>query len=157
MGTENRTIAFGCDHAGVNHREKIFEFLKSLGYNLIDCGCFKDDNCDYPDYAIPVARYVSKGIVERGILICGTGIGMSIVANKFRNVRAAVCYSDETSALASSHNNANVLCISGRFFDTEQIIRFIKIWLETPFEGERHQRRIEKIKHFELKFLRRTK
>ncbi|MDI6641278.1 MAG: RpiB/LacA/LacB family sugar-phosphate isomerase, partial [Elusimicrobiota bacterium] len=121
----------------------------------------KPDSCDYPDYAIPVAEYVSKGVAERGILLCGTGIGMSIVANKFRNVRAAVCYSDETAALASKHNNANIMCISGRFFPTDQIIKFIKIWLETPFEGEsggeRHQRRLDKIKHFEERFIKKLR
>ena len=161
MSNERRTIAFGSDHAGFAHRQKIFEFLKSYGYNVIDCGCFKSDNCDYPDYAIPVAKYISKGIAERGILLCGTGIGMSIVANKFRNVRAAVCYSNETAALASKHNNANILCIGGRFFNTDQIVRFIQIWLETPFEGdlgvERHQRRLDKIRRFEERFIKKQK
>jgi len=137
-------IAFGCDHAGYPVKEKITEFLKSKGHTVIDCGCFSEESCDYPDYAIAVARKVSKGVAERGILVCGTGIGMSIAANKIRGIRAAVCYSEETAVLSRKHNDANILCIGSRFFNISDILRWIDVWLETPFEGGRHERRIKK-------------
>lgn len=143
-------IAFGCDHAGVKFKTKIFEFLKTLSHEIIDCGCFNEQSCDYIDFGYTVAKYVSKGTCEKGILICGTGIGMSITANKVPGIRAAVCFSEEIAKLVSEHNNANILCLSGRFFNIETLLRWIKIWLETPFSNEeRHLRRINKIKEIE--------
>ena len=145
-------IAFGCDHAGFALKREIIEFLNSSGHKVIDCGCFSSQRCDYPDYAIPVANYVSKGKADRGVLICGTGMGMGIIANKVRDIRAAVCYSDETATLASEHNKANILCLGARTSTVDDMKRWIKIWLETQFAGDRHQKRIDKIRHFENKY-----
>ncbi|OGS26436.1 MAG: ribose 5-phosphate isomerase B [Elusimicrobia bacterium RIFOXYB2_FULL_48_7] len=139
-------IAFGCDHASFPVKEKILEFLRAQGHKIIDCGCFSTESVDYPDYAQAACRNVMKGDCERAVLACGSGVGMSIAANKSRGIRAALCYSDEIAKLASSHNDANVLCVGTRFFTPEQINNWIKIWIETPFEGNRHTGRIDKIK-----------
>lgn len=144
-------IAFACDHAGYAYRKPIFDFFKKMKYNVIDCGCFSDESCDYPDYGSEAARLVSRGVCEKAILICTTGIGMSIVSNKFKGVYAALCYSDFTAKLASLHNKANVLCIPAKDADVSQLINWIKIWLETEFEGGRHLRRLNKIKDIEKK------
>ena len=148
-------IALGCDHAGFVLKREIIEFLNSLGHKVIDCGCFSSQSCDYPDYAVPVANYVSKGKADRGVLICGTGMGMGIIANKIRGIRAAVCYSDETAKLASEHNKANVLCLGVRTSNADDMKRRIKIWLETQFAGDRDQKRLDKIRYFENKHCRR--
>lgn len=145
-------IAISSDHAGPAVKKDIIEFLGSLGHKVIDCGCFSSESCDYPDYAIPVAKYVSNGKADRGILICGTGMGMGIIANKVRNVRAAVCYSEDTARLAYEHNKANILCLGARTSTIENMKRWIKIWLEIQFAGERHQQRVDKIQRFEDKY-----
>ncbi len=137
-------IAFGCDHAGFPLKEKITKFLKSKGHIVLDCGCFSEESCDYPDYALSVARKVSKGLAEYGILICGTGIGMAMAANKIKGIRAAVGYSAETVILSRKHNNANILCLGARFFNISDILNWIELWLDTPFEAGRHERRIKK-------------
>jgi len=149
-------IAFGCDHASFPVKEKILDFLKSEGHKVIDCGCFSVESIDYPDYAEIACKYVAKGECEKGILACGSGVGMSIAANKFYGIRAALCYSDEIAVLAAKHNDANVLCVGSRFFSSEQINKWIKIWLGTPFE-ERHLKRIRKISAIEEKYLRKIK
>lgn len=151
-------IAFGCDHAAFTYKDRILEFLHSLGHNVIDCGCFSDESCDYPDFAKPVAKYVSRKTSDYGILVCSSGIGMSIVANKFPGIRAALCYSEDTARLSKEHNNANVLCLPAKFFSVDVLISWIKIWLETGFSGnERHQRRINKITRIEKTYCRRLK
>ncbi|OGS22465.1 MAG: ribose 5-phosphate isomerase B [Elusimicrobia bacterium RIFOXYA2_FULL_39_19] len=144
-------VAFGCDHAAFSEKEKILEFLKSEGHKVIDCGCFSTESCDYPDYAEEVAKQVAQGNCDKGILACGSGIGMSITANKIQGIRAALCYNDETASLASKHNNANVLCVGTRFFSTNQINNWIKIWLSTPFEGGRHTKRVDKMNNLDEK------
>jgi ribose 5-phosphate isomerase B len=138
-------IAVGSDHRGVAVRLRIIPFLERLGHEVIDFGPEGTGSVDYPDYAHKVARSVSAGEVERGILICGTGIGMCIAANKIRGVRAAPCHDSITAELSRSHNDANVLCLSADLLGEELIERMLKIWLETPFEGGRHARRVEKI------------
>ena len=137
-------IAFGCDHAGFEIKEKIINFVKSLGHEIIDCGTNSNQSCDYPDFAFKVAESVAKNIADKGILICGTGIGMSIAANKVKGIRAAVCWNKETAALISQHNNANIICAGARFASVDDICSWIKIFLETKFE-ERHLKRINKI------------
>ncbi|OGR80768.1 MAG: ribose 5-phosphate isomerase B [Elusimicrobia bacterium RIFCSPLOWO2_02_FULL_39_32] len=142
-------IAIGSDHAGFQRKKEVIGFLTKVGHRVVDLGCYSEDSCDYPDYARKVARAVSLERAERGILICGTGIGMAMAANKFKGVRAAVCWNVKTAALASEHNQANILCLSGRFISTLLGEKMIRAWLKTPFAGGRHQRRIKKIEILE--------
>jgi ribose 5-phosphate isomerase B len=138
-------IAVGSDHRGVAVRLRIIPFLQQLGHEVVDFGPDAGSSVDYPDYAQKVARAVGAGEVERGILICGTGIGMCIAANKVHGVRAAPCHDSITAELSRSHNDANVLCLSADLLGEELIERMLKIWLVTPFDGGRHARRVEKI------------
>lgn len=138
-------IAVGSDHRGVAMRAKILQLLKDLGHEAIDTGTHTRGSVDYPDVAAVVARMVSTGEVHRGILICGTGLGMCIAANKFRGVRAAPCHDDLTAELSRRHNDLNVLCLSGDILGERLVDRLIEIWLRTEFEGGRHARRVEKI------------
>lgn len=136
-------IAIGADHGGFVYKKKIIEWLLSKGYEVKDFGTNSAESCDYPLYAKPVAQAVSKGECERGILICGTGIGMSITANKVKGIRAALC-SDLFSAKATrEHNDSNILCMGARVIDLELALQIVELWLNTPFsEDERHIRRI---------------
>ena len=138
-------ISVGSDHRGVAMRGKIIDLLERLGQEVIDVGANSDSPVDYPDVAAAVARGVSCGEVDRGILICGTGLGMSIAANKFPGVRAAPCHDDLTAELSRRHNDLNVLCLSGDIVGEKIVDRLVEIWLKTPFEGGRHARRIDKI------------
>lgn len=138
-------IAIASDHAGFDLKEKIVEYLKSNNYSSKDFGTFTKDSCDYPTLAKKVANEVSKGMYDRGILICGTGIGMSITANKVKRVRAALCWNTETAELSRQHNNSNVLCLGARMLDEALAVEIITAWLKTEFEGGRHQKRIDKI------------
>ncbi|MBN2021211.1 MAG: ribose 5-phosphate isomerase B [Pirellulales bacterium] len=142
-------IAIGSDHRGAQMRSKIAELLRNLGQEVIDVGSNGQQSVDYPDVAASVAGQVSRGEVERGILICGTGIGMAIVANKFPGVRAAPCHDYVTAELSRRNNDLNVLCLSGDVLGERLADRLIEIWLATEFEGGRHQRRVEKIKALE--------
>jgi len=143
-------VAIGCDHAAFECKAALADFVKELGYSVIDFGCNTTEPCDYPDFAAAVARAVSAGRCGYGILLCGTGIGMSIAANKVSGVRAAVCWSEDTARLSREHNDANVLCLPARYSTVEDMKRWIKSWFATPFSGkERHLRRIEKIHSLE--------
>ncbi|MFH1368705.1 MAG: ribose 5-phosphate isomerase B [Elusimicrobiota bacterium] len=143
-------IAFGCDHAAFKIKDQVIEHLKKQGHETVDFGCGSAESCDYPDFGIPSARAVSKGECARGILICGTGIGMSMLANKIPGIRAAVCWNEDVAKLTADHNNANVLCLAARFMTAEQMGKCIDIWLNTVFGGEpRHQKRIDKIMSLE--------
>jgi ribose 5-phosphate isomerase B len=142
-------IAVGSDHRGVVVKQRIVPLLQQLAHEVIDVGPEPGGSVDYPDYALQVAQAVGTGQVDRGILICGTGIGMCIAANKVRGVRAAPCHDSITAELSRSHNDANVLCLSADLLGEELIERMVKIWLETPFEGGRHARRVDKIMKFE--------
>ena len=142
-------IAVGSDHRGAAMRAKIVAMLAGLGQDVVDVGSFDDQPVDYPDIAAAVARQVSSGDVARGILICGTGLGMSIVANKFPGVRAAPCHDDLTAELSRRHNDVNVLCLSADMLGDRLVDRLIEIWLKTEFEGGRHARRVEKIAEME--------
>ncbi len=142
-------IAVGSDHRGFAVKCKILELLRELGQEVFDDGVFDNQSADYPDVAQIVALRVSKQEVDRGILICGTGIGMSITANKFSGVRAAPCHDDLTAELSRRHIDLNVLCLSADMLGERLINRMIEIWLKTEFEGGRHARRIEKITRIE--------
>jgi ribose 5-phosphate isomerase B len=144
-------IAIGSDHRGVNVKSHILETVRGLGHEGQDFGPDSDDSVDYPDYGAKVAAAVSSGDVDRGILVCGTGIGMCIVANKFDAVRAAPVHDDLTAQMSRQHNDANVLCLSADLIGEQVLDRLIEIWLKTEFEGGRHQRRIEKIGGIEAK------
>jgi len=142
-------IAVGSDHRGFAVRERIIELLKRLNQEVVDAGTHSCESVDYPDIACVVAEQVSMGQVQRGILICGTGIGMCITANKFPNVRAAPCHDDLSAEMSRRHNDLNVLCLSADMLGEKLIDRMIEIWLKTEFEGGRHARRIEKIADIE--------
>ena len=143
-------IAIGSDHRGVTMKAKVIEILRQNGHEIIECiGEVRDNAIDYPDVARQVAAAVSKNEVDRGILICGTGIGMSIVANKFPNVRAAVCGDELTAEISRRQNNLNVLCLSGDMLGANALEGILNKWLKTEFEGGRHERRIQKIAQIE--------
>jgi ribose 5-phosphate isomerase B len=139
-------IYVGADHAGFDLKQKLVAELKKLGYEPIDVGPKSlDPNDDYPDYAKPVAEAVSSGEVRRGVLTCGTGLGMAYAANRYPKVRAAVVWSPEVAELARKHNDANVLVLPSRFVSEQEGLDILHKWLDTKFEGGRHQRRVEKI------------
>ena len=142
-------IGLACDHGGFELKEELKTFLKSLGVEPIDMGTFNEDSVDYPDFGVLVAEKVSQGELEKGILICGTGIGMSIVANKFPRIRAALANDLYSSRCSREHNDANILIIGGRIVGKELAKAIVKVWLETPFAGGRHRRRLEKIEALE--------
>jgi ribose 5-phosphate isomerase B len=142
-------IGLACDHGGFELKEELKTFLKSMGVDSIDMGTFSEDSVDYPDFGILVAEKVSRKELEKGILICGTGIGMSIVANKFPGVRAALANDLYSSRFSREHTDANILVIGGRIVGRDLAKEIVKIWLETPFAGGRHKRRLEKIEALE--------
>lgn len=142
-------IAVGADHGGWKAKNALVKSLRASGHRVADLGTRSEDSVDYPDYARSVALLVKRGRADRGVLVCGTGIGMSIAANKVPGVRAAVVWSPEVAKLASEHNGANVLCLPGRFLKAAQLKKMVKAWLSTPFGGGRHQRRIDKISRME--------
>ncbi len=140
---ENLKIAIGSDHGGYEYKEQIVSHLKEKGYECVDVGTYSTDSCDYPIIARAVTTKITTGEADRGILICGTGIGMSIVANKVKGIRAALC-GDTFSARASrAHNNSNVLCLGERVIGINLAMDIVDIWLESKFEGGRHQRRVD--------------
>lgn len=140
---ENLRIAIGSDHGGYEYKEQIVSHLKEKGYECVDVGTYSSDSCDYPVIARTVTTKITAGEADRGILICGTGIGMSIVANKVKGIRAALC-GDTFSARASrAHNNSNVLCLGERVIGINLAMDIVDIWLESKFEGGRHQRRVD--------------
>lgn len=139
-------IILGCDHGGVELKDIIAGVLKSLPeIEVVDAGTFGEESVDYPEFGAKVADAVSSGKVDRGIAVCGTGIGMSIVANKYHGVRAALCHDCFTARMSRKHNDANVLVLGGRVTGREVAVDMLKEWLATPFEGGRHQRRIDEI------------
>ncbi|HTG70400.1 MAG TPA: ribose 5-phosphate isomerase B [Candidatus Udaeobacter sp.] len=147
-------IAIGADHAGYRLKDEVVPFLQSLGHEIEDVGCSCDQSVDYPDYALPVCDLVTSGKAERGILICGTGIGMSIAANKVRGIRCALV-SDMFSAKATrEHNDTNVLALGERVTGPGMALEIIRIWLETPFSnGERHVGRVNKVMQIEEPYI----
>lgn len=139
------TIAIGCDHAGVEYKNAIKIHLESMGIKMIDKGTNTVDSVDYPDYAHPVASTVESNEANFGILICGSANGVCITANKHAGIRAALCWRKDVAELARQHNDANVICLPARFISIEEAISFTDAFLHTPFEGGRHQNRVDKI------------
>ena len=144
-------IPIASDHAGFELKQVLAKQLRALGFEVQDLGPDSPASSDYADYAHPLAREVSNGEVKRGVLLCGTGLGMSYVANRYPHVRAAVVWSKEIAELSRKHNDANVLVLPARFLSEEQGVNILKTWLTTPFEGGRHERRVEKIEREETK------
>ncbi len=138
-------IPVGADHAGFDLKERLLPELAALGFEAVDVGTHSAASTDYPDYAHVVADQVARGQAKRGVLLCGTGLGMSYAANRHHGVRAAVAWSPEIAKLAREHNDSNVLVLPARFVTTDEGIAILKTWLATPFEGGRHQRRVDKI------------
>jgi ribose 5-phosphate isomerase B len=145
MTADSRTILIASDHAGFALKEALEAELRSLGYAVEDLGPGSEASTDYADFAHPLAERVSTGEAERGVLLCGTGLGMSYTANRYPHVRAAVAWTPEVAALAREHNDANVLVLPARFVGTEEGKAILRAWLDTPFAGGRHARRIAKI------------
>ncbi len=142
----SETVYVGADHAGFELKQKLVGELRRLGYEPVDVGpATLDPSDDYPDYAKPVAQAVSTGKAARGVLTCGTGLGMSYVANRYPHVRAAVVWSPEIAELSRKHNDANVLVLPSRYMSDDESLAILRRWLSTPFEGGRHERRVEKI------------
>ena len=138
-------IAIGGDHAGFEYKEAIKKMLTAAGWMVNDKGTYNLDSVDYPDFAHPVALMVEEGEATAGILICGSGNGVAMTANKHHGIRAALCWTDELASLARQHNNANILCIPARFVSLDLAEKMVTTFLETLFEGGRHERRVEKI------------
>ena len=139
-------VIIGCDHGGFELKEFVRQFLsKEMHMDLCDIGTHSIDSVDYPDFGRKVAEQIQKGEFDRGILICGTGIGMSIVANRYPKIRAALCHDAYTAKMSREHNDANVLIIGGRVIEKEHVKEMIQIWFSSEFQGGRHQKRLEKI------------
>jgi ribose 5-phosphate isomerase B len=138
-------IPIGADHAGFALKERLKQELRSLGYEPLDLGTNSADSTDYPDYAHPVAEQIERGEVRRGVLLCGTGLGMAYAANRHHGVRAAVAWTPEVARLARAHNDANILVLPARFVSEQEGLEILRAWLSEPFEGGRHQRRVDKI------------
>jgi ribose 5-phosphate isomerase B len=138
-------IALGCDHAGFPLKDAVRRYLEGQGLTVLDVGCPSEASVDYPVFGAEVARRISSGEAKRGIIICGSGIGMSMVANRFRGVRAALCNDLYTARMSRLHNDANVLCLGSRVVGPGLALEIVKTFVETPFEGGRHQRRVEMI------------
>jgi ribose 5-phosphate isomerase B len=142
-------VAIGSDHRGFEVKRRVVSVVQQLGHQVLDLGPTTGESVDYPDFAFPVAQAVAEAKADRGILICGTGIGMCIAANKVKGIRAAPCHDSITAEMSRRHNDANVLCLSADLLGEELIDRMVRIWLETEFEGGRHARRIGKIRQQE--------
>jgi ribose 5-phosphate isomerase B len=138
-------IAIGSDHAGYEAKELMKRELAALGIEVVDVGAHGLESVDYPDFGAAVGRSVASGEVERGVLVCGSGIGISMAANKVAGVRAALCWNEETARLAREHNDANILCFGARFIEPQLAARMARIFMETEFAGGRHQGRVEKL------------
>jgi ribose 5-phosphate isomerase B len=144
-----KKILIASDHAGFNLKERLKPYLKKAGFKSIDLGTYSLDSCDYPDFAFALARKISSGKFRRGILICKSGIGSSIAANRFSGVRAALCYNSTAARLSRQHNDSNVLVLGSLFVKEKSAKQILKVWLNTQFSGGRHLRRLNKIKCLE--------
>lgn len=138
-------VAIGADHAGFHYKELIIEYLKARNIEFVDIGTYTPESCDYPDIARKVAEKVISSEADRGILVCGTGIGVSIAANKVHGIRAALCGDTYSARVSRAHNNANVLCLGSRVVGEHLALDIVDIWLKTGFEGGRHKRRVDMI------------
>ena len=147
-------IALASDHAGFFLKEELKKLLSEMGHRYTDFGTDSQESCDYPDFAFPAAEAVASGECDAGILVCGSGIGMSMCANKVKGIRAALCYTPEAARLSRLHNNANVLCLAARLTQKETALEIVRVWLQTEFEGGRHLRRVNKIASYESRLYR---
>jgi len=138
-------IMVGCDHGGFELKDKIVAYLGTLGHEVVDAGTNSLESVDYPHYAMKVARAVARGEADRGILVCGSGIGMNMTANRVPGIRAVLAYEPYGAIMSRRHNDSNVLCMGGRFTGLDMALQIVDVWLREPFEGGRHQRRIELI------------
>lgn len=145
-------IAIGCDHGGIVLKPAIKELLEDRNIQVVDFGCYTNDSVDYPDFALKVAEAVSQGSVDKGIILCGTGIGISIAANKVKGIRAAVAHDLFTAEMCKRHNNANIISMGGRVVSPQLAVEMVKIWLDSEFEGGRHSGRLEKISNIEERY-----
>ena len=144
MNDSNTPIIIGCDHAAYPLKEKVKDYLAGKGIDIEDVGTNSEKSVDYPDFGKKVASMVSNGNFKRGILLCGTGIGMSMVANKFSHVRAALCTEPFSAEMSRRHNDSNILVMGGRMTGETLALEIVRVWLETPFDGGRHQARLDK-------------
>ena len=138
-------IAVAADHGGYELKEAVKAALNEKNYETVDLGTFNEASVDYPVYGHKLARYIAGGGAEKGVAVCGTGMGIAIAANKVRGIRCCVVVSDDYARLAAGHNNANIIALGGRFTNPEDAIRYVDIWLNTKFEGGRHERRVEEL------------
>jgi len=145
-------VALGADHAGLELKEALKAWLIEHGHQVLDFGTYSPESVDYPDYALQVGEAVTEGKAERGLLVCGTGVGMAMTANKVPGIRAAFCPDLFTARLSREHNDANVLALGGRLMGRELATEILQVWLTTPFTGGRHQRRVEKISQIEQRY-----
>ncbi len=142
-------IALGCDHGGFEHKNAIAEHLKDRGFEIVDYGTHENVSVDYPDIAAPLCEGILNGKADLGILVCGTGIGMSLAANKYKGIRAAACSEHFSAKYTRLHNNSNVLCLGGRVIGVGTALELVDLFVDTEFEGGRHQKRIDKITEIE--------
>ena len=142
-------IAIGCDHGGLQIKNAVIEYMKENGIEYTDYGCYTEESVDYPVHAYQVAKNVADGNAELGIICCGTGIGVSMVANKIKGIRAAVCTDEFCAEMTRRHNNANIMCMGGRVIDEEKAVKLASIFLNTPFDGGRHEKRVNMITEIE--------
>ena len=140
-----KTIGLASDHAGFELKEYVKTWLEAKGYTFKDFGTYSTDSCDYPDFAHPLAESVESGECYPGIAICGSGEGISMTLNKHQGIRAALCWIPEIAKLSRQHNNSNVLCMPARFISNDEALEMLNIWLDTEYEGGRHQRRLDKM------------
>jgi len=141
----SKPVAVGADHAGFDYKQTVIELLQRKGLQVTDMGTYSADSVDYPDFAHPVARAVESGQAACGVLVCGSGNGIAITANKHQDIRAAICWTEELAALSRQHNNANIICVPARFVSKEVTQEMVASFLKTPFEGGRHQNRVNKM------------
>lgn len=141
----NQMIAIGSDHAGFAMKEYLIAHLEKEGYRFQDFGTNSEESVDYPDYIHPLANAVDKGSFQKGIILCGTANGVAITANKYKKVRAAVCWNEQVVAFSRQHNDANILALPARFISCEEALNFVRLFFSTDFEGGRHERRVQKI------------
>ena len=150
---DERVVAVGSDHAGYRLKESLVDELARLGYEVRDMGTGSEESCDYPDFALSVAEAVAGGEAEKGVLVCGTGAGMAMAANKVPGIRAAACNEPYTAEFCRLHNDANILTMGARIIDEEAALRILKVFIETGFEGGRHAGRLEKIRGIERRYM----
>ena len=142
-------IAIGCDHGGLEHKNAIVEHLKERGFEVVDFGIYEQKSVDYPESALKVANSITSGETERGFLVCGTGIGMSLAANKVKGIRAAACSEHFSAKYTRLHNNSNILCLGGRVIGVGTALELVDLFVDTEFEGGRHSRRVDMITDIE--------